>query len=60
MPNRRNRKEADHRPYERGPKTHRADILNARGPKEEPTPMRDPEERQRAEEEKLRTDPTKR
>ena len=60
MPNRKNRKLADHPPHERGPKTHRADILNARGEPEEPAPVKDPEERQEAEEEKMRTDPTKR
>jgi hypothetical protein len=60
MPNRKNRKLADHPPHERGPKTHHADILNARGEKEEPSHMRDPEVKQRAEEEKMRTDPTKR
>ena len=59
MPNR-NRSRSDERPHERGPKTHRADILNARGPKEEPAPMKDPELKQQAEEEKMRTDPTKR
>ena len=60
MPNRKKRKLADHPPHERGPKTHHADIVGARGPKEEPTPVRDPEDRQIAEEAKLRTDPTKR
>jgi hypothetical protein len=60
MPNRKNRNLADHPPHERGPKTHHADVLGARGPKEEPAPMKDPEQKQQAEEEKMRTDPTKR